>query len=112
MGLKTSVDFFINYLVIAVAANKSDVYDLEEVEESTGRNFAKEHNSFFKYTSAKMSSGIDDLFKMVGNKYIDPSFEFDGVIRENLADISINSDRQTVKLSEKRSTKPRLCCKG
>ena len=65
-------------IVIAIAANKGDLYDNEEVDESVGRNFAKENCAIFRYTSAKNASGIDDLFRSVGSKYIDPNYEEGG----------------------------------
>jgi len=71
-------------LIIAIAGNKSDLYENEEVEEETAKAFAKvkfiyiissiqEINAVFKTTSAKNANGIDDLFKGIGNKFIDPS---------------------------------------
>lgn len=42
-----------------MAANKSDMYENEEVEEQAGRGFAKDSGAIFKYTSAKNASGID-----------------------------------------------------
>lgn len=61
--------------VFAVAANKSDLYMSDQVDESVGREFAKEIGAVFKNTSAKQNSGIDDLFKIIGNKLIDPGFD-------------------------------------
>jgi hypothetical protein len=42
-----------------LAANKSDLYQYEEVPENVGKSFAKEINSIFMQTSAKSSAGID-----------------------------------------------------
>ena len=62
-------------IVIAVAANKSDLYENEKVDESQGREFAKEIGALFKLTSAKNQTGIEELFKDCGNKFLDPNFE-------------------------------------
>ena len=62
-------------IVLAIAANKSDLIDSEKVDEKTGREFAKEIGAIFKSTSAKNKKGIEELFKEVGNKYLDPNFE-------------------------------------
>jgi len=35
------------------------MYEIEEVEESVGRDCAKEINAIFKYTSAKNNIGIE-----------------------------------------------------
>lgn len=62
-------------IVLAVAANKSDLIDSEQVDEKIGRAFAKEIGAIFKSTSAKNQKGIEELFKDIGNKYLDPNFE-------------------------------------
>ena len=62
-------------IVLAIAANKSDLFENEAVDESKGRELAKEVNAIFKLTSAKNQSGIDDLFVTIGNKFCDPEWE-------------------------------------
>ena len=76
------------------------MYDVEEVEESAGRDCAKDVNAIFKYTSAKNNIGIEvkffiifniffniiiifllklyfkELFSTIGIKYLDPTGEF------------------------------------
>jgi len=42
-----------------LAANKSDLYQYEEVSENVGKSFAKEIDAIFMPTSAKSSAGID-----------------------------------------------------
>jgi hypothetical protein len=42
-----------------LAANKSDIYQYEDVPESISKNFAKEIGALFIQTSAKSSAGID-----------------------------------------------------
>jgi hypothetical protein len=47
-------------LVFAVAANKSDLYEYNDlVPEEDGKEFAKEIGAIFIETSAKSASGID-----------------------------------------------------
>jgi len=46
-------------LIIAIAGNKSDLYENEEVDEGVAKSFAKEINAVYKTTSAKNASGID-----------------------------------------------------
>ena len=62
-------------IVLAVAANKSDLIDSEKVDEKSGRAFAKELGAIFKSTSAKNQNGIEELFRDVGFKFLDPNFE-------------------------------------
>lgn len=61
-------------LVIAVAANKSDLFEKEMVTEEEARNFAQSIGAIFRLTSAYTASGIEDLFRAVGSKYLDPGY--------------------------------------
>ena len=60
---------------MAVAANKSDMYEYEEVTEEEGIAFAKQHNAIFQSTSAKDNSNgsVDLLFKNIGKKFLNPN---------------------------------------
>ena len=61
---------------MAIAANKSDMYEFEEVPEKEGMAFAKQYNAIFQTTTAKDSNGsVDLLFKNIGKKLINPNFE-------------------------------------
>ena len=61
---------------MAVAANKSDMYEYEEVEEKDGMEFAKQNNAIFQTTTAKDSNGsIDLLFKNIGKRFLNPNTE-------------------------------------
>ena len=42
--------------------------------EEEAKEFARENGVIFKLTSAKQSTGIEELFKIVANKYIDPNY--------------------------------------
>ena len=60
-------------IILALAANKSDNYENELVSLKEGKDLAQEINAIFKSTSAMLSHGIDDLFKLIGEKFINPS---------------------------------------
>jgi putative ribosome biogenesis GTPase RsgA len=61
---RKSVNGFL-ILVIAIAANKSDLYDQEQVDEQKAKAFAKEIGAIFKSTSAKNASGIDVIAYLI-----------------------------------------------
>jgi len=63
-------------LILAIAANKSDLYEERQVQNETGEEFAKSINAIFVETSAKNDSGIDKLFENIGYKILDPNFNF------------------------------------
>ena len=62
-------------IVIGIAGNKCDLYEKEEVNENEAREFAASIGAIFALTSAQNNSGISELFRDVGNKYLDPNFQ-------------------------------------
>ena len=64
-------------LVIGLAANKSDLFDREQVSEAEAREYAKEIGAVFKLTSASSGTGIEEIFKSIGYKFLDPNFKED-----------------------------------
>ena len=59
-------------IVTAVAGNKSDLYEKEEVHEQEARDFAKSIGAIFCLTSAQNNSGINELFRDLSKKYLHP----------------------------------------
>ena len=49
------------------------MYEHEEVEEKEGKELAKELGAIFQKTSAKESTGVDDLFVKIGKKFLNPN---------------------------------------
>ena len=62
-------------IVLGIAGNKCDLYEKEEVNENQAREFAQSIGAIFALTSAQNNSGINELFRDVGNKYLDPTFQ-------------------------------------
>ena len=61
-----------NNITLGVAANKSDLFEKEQVKDSEGEQYAKNHNGIFKLISAKVSKeSVDTLFELLIKKYID-----------------------------------------
>ena len=65
-----------NDVIIAIAANKSDLYEDRKVKNETGRAFAKKNAHIFMNTSACIGSGIESLFENIARKIIEPEFNF------------------------------------
>ena len=87
----------ISNLVIAIAANKIDLSDDEEVDELEAREYAKSIGAIFKLTSAKKGTGIVELFQSIGCKVLDPNYiDKDDYItpktKQVKTDIEINND--------------------
>ena len=63
-------------VIIAIAANKSDLYETREVSNEDGEEFAKSIGAIFASTSAKNDFGITSLFENIAMKIITPDFDF------------------------------------
>ena len=55
--------------MLAIVANKSDLFEIEQVNEDEARKFAKNKNAAFFVVSAKDNNSVNDLFKAVVKKY-------------------------------------------
>ena len=123
--LKTSINsnisknyffnFFILFLVIGIAGNKCDKYDQEQISEEEVRKYANEINAIFRLTSAFDNTGIDDLFKSVGNLYLDPNYqdiiEKDKIEKDTNKGPTITLDQKTVTETDKKIKKKKgNCC--
>ena len=62
-------------IVLGIAGNKSDLFEDEAVSENEAREFAASIGAIFGLTSAQNNTGVDELFRDVGNKYLDPNFQ-------------------------------------
>lgn len=88
-------------IVLAIAANKSDLYENEAVSEADGRAFAKELGALFRFTSCKNKVGVDELFQDVGNKFLDPNFEVSADAKEEEERIR-GIKRKSIKIVKKK----------
>ena len=104
--------FYIN-IVIGLAANKSDLFDKEQVSEDEARQYAQEIGAVFKLTSACAGTGIEDMFKSIGCKFLDPNYreedEKDGAKGDSSAGKSGGVKLDAQKASEPSQKKG--CCK-
>jgi small GTP-binding protein len=92
-------------IVIGIAANKCDLYDNEQVSEDEARNFANEIGAVFKLTSASTNQGIEELFKGVGCRVLDPNYSDDSDNSEKKKDSNIKLDEKNTDKKKRRG-----CC--
>ena len=103
-------------IILAIAANKSDDYINQEVNIQEAKDLAKSLNAIFVCTSAKLGNGIDDLFKMVAEKFIDPekniaeSYMNKNELLEQKNKIKLEEVRRKQQNYEKNKAKKRKCC--
>ena len=55
--------------LLCIIANKSDLINLEQVDEEEARNYAETINALFFVVSAKDSTSINEMFKEIAKKY-------------------------------------------
>ena len=63
-------------IILAIAANKNDLYDERVVDSEAGEEFAESIGAIFMQTSAKENIGIQELIENIGKKILDPNFDF------------------------------------
>jgi len=107
-------------IIIAICANKSDEYLEQEVPTQEGKNLAKELNAIFMCTSAKEGTGIEDLFYLIANKFIEPSKDISESFmnKEEIIEqrkkkyLKEKSGNKKIKVEQKKSKKKGCCSKG
>ena len=62
--------------ILAVVANKIDLYADSKVSNNDGKAFADQIGAIFQTTSALSDSGISTLFDNIGKKYLIPGFDY------------------------------------
>ncbi len=110
-------------IILFLAANKSDLYEKEEVNEEMARKYAKEINAEFCSISAKNSIGIDNLFIQIAQKYtgrtdfkfVDSQEELEMLERKdsNKSGIKNKSKSNSMKLTKEKTfteNKKKKCC--
>jgi len=65
-----------NEPILALVANKVDLYKDEKITNDMGKAYADEINAIFQNTSALSNSGIYKLFENLGNKFLNPDFDY------------------------------------
>ena len=85
--------------MIAIVANKNDLYDTAQVSEQDAKEFARSIGAIFQSTSAKSDSGIATLFDNIGQKYFNPDFDC------TAADEKVQEEYKKKKQEEKQKRK-------
>ena len=102
--------------ILALAANKIDLYKDEQITNSDGKEYADEINAIFQNTSALSNTGIDNLFENLGRKFIDPDFDYKNPGKETKRknqSKNINNERKKgdnkINLKDVKKEKKRCC---
>ena len=96
-------------IILALAANKSDMYENELVDLHEGKELARQLNAIFKSTSALNSKGIDDLFLSIGKKFLDPTYTVNISNCTEKSETRKNSKTLTI---PKKAKEKKKCCQN
>lgn len=93
---------------MAIAGNKSDMYEYEEISEAEAKALAKEIGAIYQTTSAKLANGVEELFKMIGKKFVNPHSEN----YSNLTPEEEEERKRKIKIQEIKNQKneKKKCC--
>ena len=93
-----------------MVGNKDDLYQHEEVSNKEGIELAKQIKAIYQRTSAKEESGgIDELFKNIGRKVLDPNVEINtNLTKEERKNRGDKLMREQIK-NEKNNNKKGCC---
>ena len=108
--------------LLGVVANKNDLYVNQQVSKEEGLEFADEIGAIFQMTSAKSGYGINNLFENIGEKYLDPNYDYqaaDKIAEENFKkrkeeekNKKLNKNKRGVKINIQKIEKKKGGCCG
>ena len=89
------------------------MFDQEQVKEEEAEDYAKEKGLIFQVTSAFKGIGIEELFKNIGTKLVDPKYK-DKFEDQPINDENDNNNSENIKLdlnnAKDDNTKKNYCC--
>ena len=88
-----------NEPILALVANKVDLYKDEKITNDMGKAYADKINAIFQNTSALSNSGIDKLFENLGNKFLNPEFDYKKPQETN--EMNNNENNKNIKTNKK-----------
>jgi len=99
--------------ILAVVANKIDLYANSKVSNNDGKAFADKIGAIFQTTSALSDSGISTLFDNVGKKYLIPGYDYQSedkqaqeqYLKKKKEDESKNKSGRNKKISENKGVR-------
>ena len=93
-------------IILAIVANKNDLYERRQVEDEEGEKFAKNIGAIFASTSAKDDMGITALFENIGQYILNPKRE--KIDKRNT--FSITTRKTFGNIEEFKEKRRKRCC--
>jgi small GTP-binding protein len=91
-------------IILAIVANKSDLYQNQQVPDAKGQEFASEIKAIFQLTSAKSDTGITNLFENIGKKFFDPNYNLEEVEKKAKEDYMKKKQEENMKKKDPNTT--------
>ena len=95
-------------VIFGLAGNKNDLYNEEKVDKNEARELSKEINAIFKFTSAKQNVCIIELFRELGERFLNSNFMLD-IGKEYFGDDNFKIDNNKNQ-GNKNKNKKKGCC--
>ncbi len=99
-------------VIMYIVGNKYDLSEKEGVNEEEVRKYAQSQNISLWFTSAKDSTGIDELFEEIGKKYLSPEFtNSEEIIQRKIRKNEVNkiNKEEELKNNNKKQNKKKCC---
>ena len=79
-------------IILAIAGNKSDLFEDQKVSEKEVKKFAESIGAIFKLTSCKENIGIKELFFECGKKYLEVNklIGNENKVKKSVAKLKVN----------------------
>ena len=61
--------------MIAICANKSDLFSQQQVSDKEGKEYSESVGALFQITSAQLGVGINELFLNIGKKLLNVNIQ-------------------------------------
>ena len=96
-------------IILAIAGNKSDLFEQQEVSDKEVKKFAESIGAIFKLTSCKESIGIDELFSECGKRYLEVNklIGNEVKVKKDSGNIKLGGTNATNNVNKKKKKK---CC--
>ena len=99
--------------LLAIAGNKSDLVEKEEIKTDDAKSYADKENASFFLISAKENLNISEMFLKLGLKKfprLNKEFGYDEDMRELEQNGNSDLRKNKIKLSSNSTTKRKKCC--
>ena len=98
-------------MIMYIVGNKSDLYEREAIREEEAREYAKSQNIPLWFTSAKDSTGINELFEEIGLKYLSPEFNnCEEIVQRKIRKNEVSKVNKEAEKNDNKINNKKGCC--